>query len=123
MHEVSIAQAIVSAVADAVGSESVECVEVTVGALSGVVPAALQFAWDVATAGTTLAGAVLVIDEVPTTVFCIECARVVAPELGFLCPTCGQLCGDVRSGRELEVRSARLRSPQPTLPEPAGERA
>ena len=123
MHEVSIAQSIVSAVVDAVGGEPVESVEVTVGALAGVVPVALEFAWDVATAGTSLEGAALLVDEVPTTVYCTECARVVAPELGFLCPTCGRLCGDVRSGRELEVRSARLRPPQQARTAPARERS
>lgn len=109
MHEVSIAEAIVAAVNEAVQGEPVEQVDVTVGALSGVVASALQFAWEVATAGTALAGSVLVVESVPTTVYCPTCAEVVEPEVGFLCPACGELCGDVRTGRELEVRSARLR--------------
>lgn len=109
MHELSIAQAIVRTVADATGGATVESVDVTVGALSGVVPSALEFAWEVATAGTTLAGSRLVIDHVPTTVYCTRCADVVRPDVGFACPGCGQLSGDLRSGRELEVRSALVR--------------
>lgn len=113
MHEVSIAEAIVAAVSDAVQGEPVERVDVTVGALSGVVAPALEFAWEVATAGTALAGSVLVVESVPTTVYCPTCDDVVEPDIGFLCPACGELCGDVRSGRELEVRSARLRATSP----------
>lgn len=109
MHEVSIAQAIVAAVVDAVEGQQVDRVDVTVGALSGVVASALEFAWDVATVTTPLAGSVLVVESVPTTVFCPTCDRVVEPPVGFVCPGCGELCGDVRSGRELEVRSAHLR--------------
>lgn len=109
MHEVSIAQAIVAAVTDAVDGAAVESVEVRVGALSGVVASALQFAWDVVTVQTPLAGSVLVVQSVPTTVYCPSCQAVVAPQVGFLCPGCGELSGELRSGRELEVLSARLR--------------
>ena len=109
MHEVSIAEAIAGTVIEAVDAAPVESVEVVVGALSGVVGSALEFAWDVVTAGTPLAGSTLVVVAVETTVHCSTCERVVTPELGLLCPRCGELCGDVRSGRELEIRSARLR--------------
>lgn len=109
MHEVSIAEAIVGTVAEAVDGRPVESVEVQVGALSGVVGSALEFAWDVVTIDTPLAGSVLVVVEVETTVHCVTCDAVVAPEMGFLCPACGELCGDVRSGRELQIVSARLR--------------
>lgn len=109
MHELSIAQAIVRTVVEAVGDASVEAVEVTVGALSGVVPSALEFSWEIATDATVLAGASLQIEYVPTTIYCVDCAALVRPEVGFVCPVCGALSGDLRSGRELEVRAARLR--------------
>lgn len=112
MHELSIAQAVVRTVLAAVGDAQVEAVDLTVGALSGVVPSALEFAWEVAATGTPLEGAALVVTPVPTTVWCQRCAAVVAPELGFACPQCGDLSGDLRSGRELEVTSARLRAEQ-----------
>ena len=109
MHEVTIAAAIARTVAEAVDGARVESVEVVVGALSGVVGSALEFAWDVVTADTPLTGSTLVVVQVEATVFCPTCQCVVAPELGLLCPDCGELCGDLRSGRELEIRSARLR--------------
>lgn len=109
MHELSVANAIVSTVREVVTEGSVEAVEVTVGALSGVVPAALEFAWDVATVGTSLEGSALVVEHVATTLYCGDCDDVVAPLIGFACPACGALSGDIRSGRELEVRAARIR--------------
>jgi hydrogenase nickel incorporation protein HypA/HybF len=109
MHELSIAQAVVDTVRGAVGAATVESVHLTVGALAGVVPAALEFSWDVAVAGTSLQGSALVVESVPTTVWCVRCDAVVTPELGFLCPVCEDLCGDVRTGRELEVTSVRVR--------------
>ncbi len=109
MHEVSIAEAIARTVVEAVDGQSVESVEVEVGALSGVVGSALEFAWDVVTTDTPLAGSVLVVVCVATTVHCVTCDEVVTPDLGLLCPSCGELCADVRSGRELEITSARLR--------------
>jgi hydrogenase nickel incorporation protein HypA/HybF len=114
VHELSIAQAIVRTVLDAVGDAEVEAVDVTVGALSGVVPQALEFCWDVATDGTRLQGAALVVQQVPLRVHCGRCDDVVEPVLGFACPRCGDLSGDLRSGRELEVTSARLREAVPS---------
>lgn len=108
MHEVSIAESIVRTVGEVVGTARVEAVSITVGALSGVVPDALEFAWDVATTGTTLGGSRLEIERVPATVYCAGCSLLVEPEIGFLCPRCGRLSGDLRSGRELEIRSVRV---------------
>jgi hydrogenase nickel incorporation protein HypA/HybF len=109
MHELSIAQAVVDVVRACVGLREVESVHLTVGALAGVVPSALEFVWDVAAAGTPLQGSALVVTWVPASVWCARCDAVVTPDLGFLCPVCGDLSGDVRSGRELEVTSARVR--------------
>lgn len=108
MHELTVAESIVHAVIDAVGDAHVESVEVAVGVLSGVVPDALEFAWDVATADTALAHSGLVIDLVPVTVFCAPCTALVTPDIGFRCPSCGTIADQIRTGQELEVRSARV---------------
>lgn len=111
MHELSIAQAVVDTVREAVGPREVVSVHLTVGALAGLVPSALEFVWDVAAAGTPLQGSTLLITWVPASVWCARCAGVVTPEVGFLCPSCGDLSGDLRTGRELEVTSVRVREP------------
>ena len=112
MHELSIAQALVEAVAEAMATHpavvaggTVTAVAVRVGAMSGVVPDALQFCFDVATRGTPLDGAALRVERVPVALWCAECARTVElPEAPpFRCPVCATPSADVRRGRELEV--------------------
>lgn len=78
-----------------------------IGALAGVEPEALRFAFDVVTRGTVAEGAALAIEHVPALVFCPACRRefnVEASSIIFTCPDCGALCGEVRGGRELELR-------------------
>lgn len=106
MHELSIAHAVVTTVTDALPDPQARVTQVRlrIGALSGVVPQALHFAYDVATAGTPLAGSVLSIQEMPVVINCPTCGEQELPGIrDFTCPACGQLCGDVVGGKELEV--------------------
>lgn len=115
MHELSVAHSLVRTVEQALEGHqgSLREVRVRVGALSGVVPEALVFAFDVTTAGTPLAGAVLVVELVPVTVYCPDCRATceVAGVLMLACPHCGRPTGDVRTGRELAVASLLLDDP------------
>lgn len=110
MHELSVAESVVRTVAQATAGRSVLSVRLTVGALSGVVPEALGFAWDVATTGTPLAGARLDVDVAPVRVRCRPCAvGADLPEpLPVRCPTCGGRDVEVVGGRELEIVSAEV---------------
>ena len=112
MHELSIAQGIVDAVVEALpGAEArVTRVFARVGALSGVVPEALAFAWDVATRGSPIAGALLEVERVPASVYCDACDRVQPLEdpTDLRCPRCGILTPDLRAGRELEIHAFEL---------------
>ncbi|MFS4106608.1 hydrogenase maturation nickel metallochaperone HypA [Streptomyces sp. PD-S100-1] len=108
MHELSIASAIVEragelALAD--GVETVSAVTVRVGELSGVVPDALDFAFEVAREGTALAGARLVVEQVPARAYCEACAAEFAVGMPpfFWCPHCDRPSRDLRTGRELEI--------------------
>jgi hydrogenase nickel incorporation protein HypA/HybF len=107
MHELSIAHAVVSAVVDALppGQFRVREVHVRIGALSGVVPQALQFAYEVAALDTPVQDAVLLIEELPVVVHCPACDRDVtlASTTSFRCPDCGTPSGDVRQGKEMEL--------------------
>jgi hydrogenase nickel incorporation protein HypA/HybF len=107
LHELSVAHAVIATVADAAAHSPVAAVRVRIGALSGVVPAALQFAFPIAAEGTCCAGAELVVDEVPVTVWCERCVATseLAQPLRFRCARCGELAGDVRTGRELDIVS------------------
>jgi hydrogenase nickel incorporation protein HypA/HybF len=108
MHELSIALGIVDAAAEESGrrgARRVAAVHLKVGPLSGVVPAALRSAFELAREQEeTLAAAELVIEAVPVAAFCPACAAeraVPFPELR--CPACGGPTPDVTRGRELEV--------------------
>ena len=106
MHELSIAHAVVTTVTDALPDPEarVSSVVLRIGVLSGVVPQALHFAYDVATADTPLAGSTLRIQDLPVVINCPTCGpQELAGIRDFTCPVCGEPCGDVVGGKELEV--------------------
>ena len=102
MHELSIAHAVVTTVTDALPDPQarVRSVLLRIGVLSGVVPQALHFAYDVATADTPLAGSTLLIEDLPVVINCPTCGRQeLAGIRDFTCPVCGEPCGDVVGGK------------------------
>jgi hydrogenase nickel incorporation protein HypB len=106
MHELSIAHAVVRTVSDALPDPQVRVtsVRLRIGVLSGVVPQALQFAYEVATDATPLAGSELLVDDLPAVINCPTCGHQELPNIrDFRCPVCQQPCGDVVGGKELEV--------------------
>ncbi|MFJ9444580.1 hydrogenase maturation nickel metallochaperone HypA [Kitasatospora sp. NPDC101235] len=109
MHEMSIAEAVVEQV-DAAAREhrapGVARVRLRVGELAGVVPEALDFCFELACAGTLVAGAVLDTESVAARARCAPCAVEWAvgmpPDLG--CPSCSGGGGvELLSGRELQI--------------------
>lgn len=116
MHELSIAQSLVEVVEEAAkraGATRVRVVRLRLGALSGVVAEALRFCYDLVVEGTMLEGSRLDIEEVPAALWCEGCQRLVAIELGrgLYCPGCGSIQGDLRQGKELEVRDLEIDVP------------
>lgn len=119
MHELSIAEDLLSIALDAVqqgadlealSDSIIEEVHLRVGLLAGVEKETLHFCYDVVTEGTPLAGSRLVIQDVPVVIFCASCEaeRELPGTQSFLCPICGRPSSDVRQGRELELMSIRL---------------
>ncbi|MGA2557849.1 MAG: hydrogenase maturation nickel metallochaperone HypA [Verrucomicrobiota bacterium] len=109
MHEYSIMQsALHQALEEArrAGAVRVHEIRLRVGVLSGVVPDALQFAFEALTPGTPAEGAVLAIEEVPARFWCAPCGReFVSLNLYSECPDCGNPSNELRAGRELELNS------------------
>jgi len=106
MHELSVATAIVQTVAGHAGQERVLSVRVRIGVLSGVLPDALQFCFPLATRGTTLDGADLVIDQTPARAECRSCGQeYLAISPVELCPRCGSIGPKLLSGLELVIES------------------
>ena len=73
MHELAISQSVVDAVLARTGDARVTVVRLDVGRLSGVVPDALRFCFDLVADGTPLAGAELRIAEPPGRARCATC--------------------------------------------------
>ena len=93
MHELSIAVNLVEIATERIERLAlgpVEAVHLRLGRLSGVVPDALLFSFDVATQGSALEGARLVIQTMPIVVRCPRCdAERELPGMRLRCPTCG----------------------------------
>ena len=108
MHELSITQSLVDAVLDRTGERPVTGVHVRVGRLSGVLPDAMRFCFELVSDGTPLAGAQLLIDEPDGVTRCRVCGEeTIMPDLIPLCP-CGSADVDIISGRELMLTSVEV---------------
>jgi len=116
MHEVSIALAIVDEIDERSTALDgiVTAVHVRIGAMSAVVPSALEFAWDLATAGTAIAGARLVIERVPLTIACERCGNQVVdgPPIP-ICPGCSAPSSAIVTGRELDIAAVEVLDANP----------
>lgn len=131
MHELSIAMAVIDEVSrhvTGVGGGRVIAVTLRIGWLAAVHEGALRSGFTLASAGTDLSGARLEIIDVPVRIWCPACqAERALPSLQRLaCPECGQVSGDIRAGRELDLESIEVehdapRSPEPTLNPPRTE--
>lgn len=105
MHELSIATGVVDICEQHAAGRRVLAVSLTIGALSGVVPEALEFCFEAATKGTLLDGARLEIERVAASGCCPACKEVSVIE-SFIdsCPRCGGFPLELKSGEELRVK-------------------
>jgi hydrogenase nickel incorporation protein HypA/HybF len=112
MHELSIMESALNLALDharQAGGSRLYGIRLRIGALSGVVPEALQFAFEALTPGTAAEGAELSIEQVPARFWCAGCAREFQSEDMFAdCPDCHQPSGDLRAGREMELASLEI---------------
>ncbi len=108
MHELAITESIVAAVTEKLPGRDVRRVRVRVGRLSGIVPDALRFCFELATAGTALDGASLDIESAPGRGRCRECGvEFDTDDLVVMCE-CGGVDVEVLGGRELTIREVEV---------------
>jgi hydrogenase nickel incorporation protein HypA/HybF len=107
MHELSIMQSALELACEraaAAGATRIHALTLRVGVLSGVVPEALEFAFEVAREGTLAEGATLTIERVPVSAVCEPCrAPFASDDVIPHCPRCGAFASRVESGHELEL--------------------
>lgn len=107
MHEVAIARALLGVASRHLppGEAAVRGVRVAVGEATGIVPDALELAFQALATDTRFAAARLIVDRVPGRSRCSLCGTeyTFAGLLGQ-CPACGALGGELLGGGELELR-------------------
>ena len=108
MHELAITQSVVDTVIERLGDRRVESVTLVIGKLSGVVPDAVSFCFDLCATGTSLEGARLDVVEVPGEGRCRSCGDVVFLEdFIALCP-CGSADLEITGGQQLSIRDVEV---------------
>lgn len=109
MHEAGLMQSVLEmafAKTREADATHINQLRLRVGDLSGVVPDALQFAFDAASPGTIAQGAELVLERVPAECWCDRCGLNFCPEdIIYACPECGEISTQIETGRELELVS------------------
>jgi hydrogenase nickel incorporation protein HypA/HybF len=109
MHELAIAESVVDIAVRPARGRQVVRVELEVGHLRQVVPAALEFAFGLVARGTTVEGAELCMREVPAAGRCRSCgADTPLPGFPLACSSCGGFDVEVTQGAELRVESLEL---------------
>jgi hydrogenase nickel incorporation protein HypA/HybF len=109
MHEVSLLEntlELALGYAQQQGASRIHRLTLRVGQLSGVIPEALRFAFEVVVQGTIAETAQLEIETIPAICYCSSCQQDFQPtDWIYECPACQQLCTELRQGRDLELVS------------------
>jgi len=116
MHEMSVCLNLlemIGRIAAEDGATRVASVEVSIGPLSGVEPGLLARAFEAARRGTVAETARLDVEATGIVVSCAECGRLTEASLTMLtCGHCGNGQTEIRSGRELFLKSVELDIPE-----------
>lgn len=108
MHEASMAMSIIEIAEkhcrDA-GYKSIKGIELRIGKGSGVLPDALQMAFDIVKLDTLAARSELAIDIVPLGGLCHACDKEISTDNQFLleCPHCQSNRFNLDKGREMDI--------------------
>jgi hydrogenase nickel incorporation protein HypA/HybF len=104
MHETGIAASIIEIAEGAARGAPILKVHLQLGAFTGVVREALEFAFEALKEGTLAARAELEIEIIPLVAACPGCGWTGAPEEDYclICPRCAMPAA-ILSGRELQV--------------------
>jgi hydrogenase nickel incorporation protein HypA/HybF len=108
VHELSIAESIVSGVVERVGNDRVTRIFVEIGKLSGVSADSVRFFFGACAKDTSLAGAELEIIETDGVARCAACGcEMPVTDLALAC-TCGSLDVELVRGGELIVKAVEI---------------
>jgi hydrogenase nickel incorporation protein HypA/HybF len=107
MHEFGIAQGLLETVlakAEENRATRIDWIKLEIGVLSGVEEDALRFAFAALCEGTLAESAELKIAKIPLRCYCATCdAEFDCSPFEYHCPGCGEVSGEVRRGREMNL--------------------
>jgi hydrogenase nickel incorporation protein HypA/HybF len=107
MHELSIAQSLIDVVKEEMvkhEAKTLRSVRLNIGEMSAIVPDALSFCFEVATTGTELEGARLIMDVIPLKGLCHECkSEFEIKDYTFVCPSCRNTKIETIAGQNLSI--------------------
>lgn len=108
MHELAITQNIVEGIVERTGQARVLSLQLEVGRLSGVVPEAIRFCFDLVAEGTPMEGARLDIDEPEGRARCSSCGAEFSPQGWVVLCDCGSSDAELLCGTGLRIRSVEV---------------
>ena len=112
MHELGIMERTLKIAIDNAQQENahkINKIVMNIGKLSGVVPEALEFAFDVVIKNTIAENATLKINTIPVVCYCTCCQENFSPsEWFFECPNCHQFSNNILQGKEIELISVEI---------------
>ncbi|MBO2459971.1 hydrogenase maturation nickel metallochaperone HypA/HybF [Actinomadura violacea] len=108
MHELAVTESVIDAISAQLSDMRVTVVRLEIGKLSGVMPDAVRFCFELAGEGTCVEGARLDITEPDGTGECRACGSVFpARDPLALCP-CGSAEVTVTGGAELTIKAVEV---------------
>jgi hydrogenase nickel incorporation protein HypA/HybF len=107
MHEMSIAQSLIDILRDEMlkhDAKTLRSVRLNVGQMTAIVPDALSFCFQVATDGTEMEGARLIMEIIPLVGHCSDCEEEFEiKDYAFLCPSCDSTKIKTIGGQDLSI--------------------
>lgn len=109
MHEMPVTQSVLEIAlrhAESAGAQHITDIYLVIGQLSSFVDDAIQFYWDIISAGTIAQGATLHFERIPAEARCNNCGQQYRLEgMDFTCPQCGGVDVQIVAGQEFYVDS------------------
>ncbi|MDJ0707430.1 MAG: hydrogenase maturation nickel metallochaperone HypA [Leptolyngbyaceae cyanobacterium MO_188.B28] len=109
MHELKITQNVVATISKRAKGAKVQRVLLEIGKLSGIMPEAVRYCFDVCSQGTVAEGAILAIQEIPGLARCSKCGAEIPLDkpLG-VCEECGSVELVMIRGQDLKVKEIEM---------------
>ena len=109
MHEAGLMQNVLEmsiGQAKAHNAKRIEAIHIKIGRLAGVVPDALEFAFEAMKKGTMAENARLNVEYAPVICWCRKCEKEYRPDnFSSICPVCGKNDIEIQSGLEMNLVS------------------